>query len=172
MAEEVLAEAHGFSIVRRDAAVVLVDRRTRSAALLAAMGGGLCGLLGLVAAIQLLGGTTPANRVGAGVAAVLAAGTGWLAVRGLRMYRARRDGPGVRLVLSDGWLRGEDGQPLAPLSSLTLRTSIDWTDGTGGLRLARRVHLRWPGGCRTVFKSFDQAEVKRVCALLADAGIR
>lgn len=97
-----------------------------------------------------------------------------LSARSLRNYNYRRRAmsSGVQHRLRNGALWNAADQKLAPLSELWLSTNIDWTDGMGGLKLARVVHLRWPDGSLPVFRTYDRAEVEKLLTALAAFGLR
>lgn len=173
--EQLLAEHQGFRILRRDGALVFVDKNTRAPAIAAFVALGLCALFATTCLTFLLMGTAGPRQdllfavLPLATLAVLAGLAGRFAYR---TYRARAAGPGECLVADDGVLRSADGRAQAQLREVRIDIRIDPTDGMGGLRFARVLWLRWPGGGRAVFKSYDQGELARLGAELAKAGIR
>lgn len=172
--QSALAEEHGYRILKGsdEKSLILIDLQTRGPALFTWISGGLAVLLGVLAVSQLaiyLEGKTPLPLASPLIAAVLAVGAAVLCWRGFRTYFRRRGSAGKQLVLTHGRLEDEHGQRLAAAGEVTVRTAIDWTDGTGGLRLARLVKLCWPSGQATIYKTFDKNQLATVRAALAQA---
>lgn len=174
LAEFSLAEEYGYRIVTNPdgTGLTFIDLQTRGPSIFAWISGGVAVLLGVLAGVQFVmlarGGAQlpPASPILLSLLALLAA---WGCWRGLARYRSRQTGPGKRLVLAKGQLTDGQGHRLAAGSAITVRVAIDWTDGTGGLRLARLLVLRWPGGQATLYKTFDKNQLATVRAALAQA---
>jgi hypothetical protein len=97
---------------------------------------------------------------------------GWLSFLGRKEYLHRKASAGRQLTLAAGRLTDGAGKILADASAISVRTAIDWTDGTGGLRLARRLRLHFSGEEVTIFKSFDKMKLDGVRAELARLGVK
>jgi hypothetical protein len=176
-AEHLLAENQGFQLIRHEEGIRFINKRTRGVATAAFVAFGLSGISGAVAltffATALTGSTGQREQLlAAAPIALIALVAAWVGRFAYRRYRARQDGPGEQLIARGNALYAADGQQLAALTDVSCETSVDWTDGMGGFRFARILSLRWPGGSRPIYKSYDQSELARLRSELASLGIR
>lgn len=162
MDTELIARDRGFSIeIAGD--LVRFSRASRGGLTLAAIiAWGLVFLFAINGGVQLALG-----HIGAGIILLILGGAVALVAR----WRSRVRSPGAVVELAGGQLRDQDGRALAAAKDARVKTSIDWTDGMGGLRFARVLSLRWRGGRLPIYKSYDKREIEAVRRRLADFGL-
>jgi len=162
--------ANGYEIVAGETEIIFVDRRTWGVAWLMVALGGLA-VAFLVLSIGIASG--PESEV---LGLLLAAGIAVLAVAIWllgRTYRARRSQPAEEirdlliLDLRSDALRSRMGEILAQTAELRARMHIDWWT-RGAMRV---VVLRWPGGRRTLYRSFGRKGCLDVLAFLREQGL-
>ncbi len=164
MASTVFANEKPFMIEVAEDKLCFVHTQRSRAALGALIGAGLVALLTINGVVQLAMAQVGAGLVLFGLTAALLAVT-------VVIWRRRRP-PRTRVVTLDGGgLRDPDDNVLAQRSELSVRVGIDWTDGMGGVRLARQISLHWPRGRLQIYKTYDKEELARVRRCLVDRGI-
>jgi len=165
--------ANGYEITASESEIIFIDRKTWGL-------GGLIAVLGMVAALLIvLSGLSAAGakEIRADVAGIVlpAAAVFLLIVIWIisRANRTRRNRPTEEiedvLVIdqSSQALRGRMGEIVAQLSDVKARMHIDWwTRGT-----MRIVVLSWPGGRRTVYRTFGRRRSLDLLAFLKEQGL-
>ena len=163
----------GYEITAGENEIIFVDRRTWGIALLMVVLGILAAILIVLSGLSVSGMAELRSDV-SGVALPAAAAV-LLVVIWLvgRTYRARRDTPteDVRDILivdrPSEALRGRMGEVLAQFDDVKARMHIDWWT-RGAMRI---VVLTWPGGRRTIYRSFGRRRSLDLLAFLREQGL-
>jgi hypothetical protein len=160
----------GFGIYREDGETRLVNRRTWWLG----YGMGTFGLLALITAVLAVLGLVGAPDVRADVSMSVLFGlaVAFAVIAGLMLpvYKRRRELPPTEVsgtaVMDHGGgvLRGSGHEVLAQLESVRVAVRIDWWT-RGWMRL---VVLTWPGGRRTVFRTWSRQRARIVAESLRD----
>jgi len=164
---------NGFEILAGEHEIVFLDRRTWGIGWAMVAIGALAVILIVLAvtAAEALGGL-PSTLIEwgfPGAAAGLALGI-WVLVR---LHRRRRSEPAEEirdlliLDLRSDALRNRMGEVLAQSDELRARMHIDWWT-RGAMRV---VVLHWPGGRRTIYRSFGRQRSLEVLAFLREQGL-
>jgi len=167
-------EANGYEITATENEIIFIDRKTWGLGLLMAVLGMVATILVVLSGLTAAGVATEIRpdvaRVVLPVAAALLLIGIWISGRA---YRRRRDQPTeeIRDTLivdrSCQLFRGRMGEILAQLSDVKARMHIDWwTRGT-----MRIVALSWPGGRRTVYRTFGRRRCLDLLEFLNEQGL-
>lgn len=172
-----LGVSAGYEVGRRGEVVLLANRATRPAALVAWIVGGLAGISAMHAI--LWPALALADQVSARIGMWMGAGFGvagaalfWIARAGYRRYRTLRDAPidnvpGLRADVPAGVLR-RDTSVIANLSDVRIDTPRNLGDSTQGSM--RWVRLSWPGGRTRVYSASSNA-AQEMARTLAQLGV-
>ena len=164
--------ANGYEITARENKIIFIDRKTWGLGWLMVVLGMVAALLIVLSALNIARAMQiPPNLYSflLPVAAALLLAV-WIISRA---YRTRRDLPTEEIpdiLIADRpsqALRGRMGEIVAQLTDAKARMHIDWwTRGT-----TRVVVLSWPGGCRTVFRTFGRRRSLHLLAFLKEQGL-
>ena len=167
-------EANGYEITATESEIIFIDRKTWGLGWLMAVLGMVAVLLIVLSGLSAAGGATELRP---DVARVVLPAAAALLVIGIwiigRAYRRRRQQPTeeIRDTLiidrSSQALRGRMGEIVAQLSDVKARMHIDWWT-RGAMRI---VALSWPGGRRTVYRTFGRGRSLDVLEFLKEQGL-
>ena len=164
---------NGYEITAGENEIIFVDRRTWGIALLMVVLGILAAILIVLSGLSVSGMAELRSDV-SGVALPAAAAVLLVVIwLGGRAYRARRDTPteDVRDILivdrPSEALRGRMGEILAQFDDVKARMHIDWWT-RGAMRI---VVLTWPGGRRTIYRSFGRRRSLDLLVFLKEQGL-